>query len=71
MVFRQVMALAGPERVAEMTLMVSVRYDDEGKIECFLVEPGDQSLFDSVVDSVVTGAIASDAEPSPTSGRGS
>jgi hypothetical protein len=34
-----------------MTLVVTVLYDDEGKITSFLVLPEDQGLFDHVVDT--------------------
>jgi len=51
MVFRQVMVVSGPQHDVEMTLVVSVGYDDDGLIESFLVEPEDQGLFDYVVDT--------------------
>lgn len=51
MTFRQVMAVYGPKHDVEMTLVVTVTYDGEGKIASFLVHPEDQGLFDHVVDT--------------------
>jgi ketosteroid isomerase-like protein len=51
MVFRQVMVVSGPQHATEMTLVVTVRYDEAGKIRSFLVEPEDQRLFDHLVDT--------------------
>lgn len=53
MTFSQVMVLSGPKHDVEMTLVVTVLYDEEGKIASFLVMPEDQGLFDYVVDSSV------------------
>jgi ketosteroid isomerase-like protein len=54
MVFRQVMVVMGPAHESEMTLVVTVRYDEsDGRIESFLVEPEDQGLFDHVVNTSV------------------
>jgi hypothetical protein len=51
MTFRQVMVVYGPKHDAEMTLAVTVLYDDDGKITSFLVLPEDQGLFDYVVNT--------------------
>lgn len=51
MTFRQVMVVYGPKHDAEMMLVVTVLYDDVGKISSFLVLPEDQGLFDYVVDT--------------------
>jgi ketosteroid isomerase-like protein len=51
MTFRQVMVVYGPQHDVEMTLAVTILYDDEGKIASFLVLPEDQGLFDHVVDT--------------------
>jgi hypothetical protein len=51
MTFRQIMVVYGPKHDAEMALVVTVLYDDEGKITSFLVLPEDQGLFDYVVDT--------------------
>lgn len=59
MVFRQVMVVSGPKHDVEMTLVVMVRYDGDGLIESFLVEPEDQGLFDYVVDTSATSEMSS------------
>lgn len=51
MTFRQVMVVYGPKHDAEMALVVTVLYDDKGKITSFLVLPEDQDLFDYVADT--------------------
>ena len=51
MIFRQVMIVSGPQHDVEMTLVVTVSYDDAGLIESFRVEPEDQGLFDYVIDT--------------------
>jgi hypothetical protein len=51
MTFRQVMVVMGPDHDAEMTLVVTMRYDDDNRIQSFLVQPQDQGLFDHVVNS--------------------
>ena len=51
MTFRQVMVVMGPEHDAEMTLVVTMRYDDENRIQSFLVQPQDQGLFDHVINT--------------------
>ena len=51
MVFRQVMIVSGGTQSVEMTLVVTVRYDEGGKIESFLVKPENQALFDRVIDA--------------------
>jgi len=53
MTFSQVMVVSGPRHDVEMTLVVTVLYDHEGKIASFLVLPEDQGLFDYVVDTSV------------------
>lgn len=50
-VLRQIMVVSGPRHDVEMTLVTTVRYDDEGLIESLLVEPEDQGLFDYVIDT--------------------
>ena len=49
--FRQIMIVMGPEHEAEMTLVVTMRYDDDSRIQSFLVQPQDQGLFDHVVNT--------------------
>lgn len=51
MTFSQAMVVYGPKHDVEMTLVVTVLYDEDGKIRSFLVQPEDQGLFDYVVDS--------------------
>jgi ketosteroid isomerase-like protein len=51
MTFRQVMVVMGPDHDAEMTLVVTMRYDDDNRIQSFLVQPQDQGLFDHVVNT--------------------
>lgn len=52
-VFKQVMVVSSPKHDAEITLFVRVQYDEEGRIETFLVVPEDQGLFDHVIDTAV------------------
>jgi ketosteroid isomerase-like protein len=58
MIFRQVMEVMGPKHAVEMTLVVTVGYAEDGKIQSFLVEPRDQGLFDHVIDTSSTKEIA-------------
>ena len=51
MTFRQVMVVMGPDHDAEMTLVVTMRYDEGNRIQSFLVQPQDQGLFDHVVNT--------------------
>lgn len=51
MTFRQVMVVMGPDHDAEMTLVVTMRYDEDNRIQSFLVQPQDQGLFDHVVNT--------------------
>ena len=51
MTFSQAMVVYGPNHDVEMTLVVTVLYDEDGKIRSFLVQPEDQGLFDYVVDT--------------------
>ena len=51
MTFRQVMVVMGPDHDAEMTLVVTMRYDDANRIQSFLVQPQDQGLFDHVINT--------------------
>ena len=51
MTFRQIMIVMGPEHEAEMTLVVTMRYDDDNRIQSFLVQPQDQGLFDHVLNT--------------------
>lgn len=51
MTFRQVMVVMGPDHDAEMTLVVTMRYDDDNRIQSFLVQPQDLGLFDHVVNT--------------------
>jgi ketosteroid isomerase-like protein len=51
MTFRQVMIVMGPQHYVEMTLVVTMRYDDDNRIQSFLVQPQDEGLFDHVVNT--------------------
>lgn len=53
MIFRQVMMVSSPNHDAEMALIVTVGFDDDGKVRSFFVQPEDQGLFDHVLKSVV------------------
>jgi ketosteroid isomerase-like protein len=51
MTVRHQTQLMGPQHQVEMTVLVKLRFDDEGRIASSVLEPEDVGLFDHVVSS--------------------
>jgi ketosteroid isomerase-like protein len=58
MVITHDIVVSGSDRSAEMTMQIGMHFDDEGKVECIVMELSDQSLFDELAHTVTAAVVS-------------
>jgi ketosteroid isomerase-like protein len=58
MVITHDIVVSGFDRSAEMDMHMGVHFDDEGKVECVVMELSDESLFDELANTVAASVVS-------------
>jgi ketosteroid isomerase-like protein len=59
MIVTHVVSVLGPSHAVEMSLVIAVAFDEQGRVAEILVRPDDQMLFDRVLNAALGDFVAS------------